>query len=404
MAAQPKPGVGPNPQPIFEAANGYQNSFLLKAGIDLELFTVIAKGSHSVPEIARATDASERGIRILCDALTILGFLTKAGESYSLTLDSATFLDSRSPAYLGKAFTFLLHSSHVENMVNFASTVRRGGAADNHHLAPDDEIWVDFARGMVPLIMPAAQTIAGYLKAALTGRNSPLARRVKAFLVEQLGEERAEKASQTSFLHALTTLNDGAELATVFEEAFKVMASDDDLERLRAIRVLDIAAGHGVFGIAVAQQIPSAQIYAVDWPNVLTVAGENAHHSGVSARHYQIKGNAFDVDYGTGYDAVLLTNFLHHFNPATNEVLLRRLYQTLNPGGQLVILEFVPNPDRVTPPIAAMFSVNMLAGTPDGDAFTFAELAAMCANAGFKGARQIPVEATPQSLVVAEKA
>jgi 2-polyprenyl-3-methyl-5-hydroxy-6-metoxy-1,4-benzoquinol methylase len=181
------------------------------------------------------------------------------------------------------------------------------------------------------------------------------------------------------------------------------MASDDDLEKLRAIRVLDIAAGHGQFGITVAQQIPSAQIYAVDWPNVLTVAGQNAQRSGVGARHYQIKGSAFDVDYGTGYDAVLLTNFLHHFNPATNEVLLRRLWQTLNPGGQLVILEFVPNADRITPPIAAMFSVNMLAGTPEGDAFTFAELAAMCANTGFKGARQIPVEATPQSLVVAEK-
>jgi len=100
---------------------------------------------------------------------------------------------------------------------------------------------------------------------------------------------------------------------------------------------------------------------------------------------------------------VLLTNFLHHFNPATNEALLRRLWQTLNPGGQLVILEFVPNPDRITPPVAAMFSVNMLAGTPEGDAFTFAELAAMCANAGFKGQRQIPLETTPQSLVVAEK-
>src|SRR5215813_487507 len=221
MAAQPKPGVAPNPQTIFEAANGYQNSFLLKAGIDLDIFTVIAKGSHSVPEIASATEASERGTRILCDALTILGFLNKAGESYSLTLDSSTFLDSRSPAYLGKAVKFLLHPSHLENMVNFAETVRRGGAADNHHLDPDDEIWVDFARGMVPLIMPAAQAIASYLKAALTGKNSPLARRVKAVLVEQLGEERAEKVSNTSFLHALTTLNnDGAELAMAFEEAF----------------------------------------------------------------------------------------------------------------------------------------------------------------------------------------
>src|SRR5204863_9258175 len=80
----------------------------------------------------------------------------------------------------------------------------------------------------------------------------------------------------------------------------------------KKLRVLDIAAGHGMFGIAFAKQNPQAEITAVDWPKVLEVAKENAQAAGVSDRYQTNPGSAFDVDYGTGYDLVLLTNFLHH--------------------------------------------------------------------------------------------
>ena len=89
-------------------------------------------------------------------------------------------------------------------------------------------------------------------------------------------------------------------------------------------KVLDIAAGHGTFGIVLAQQNPNAEIYAVDWPAVLTVAEDNARAAGVSARYHKIPGNAFEVDLGAGYDVILLTGFLHHFDPPTIETLLKR--------------------------------------------------------------------------------
>jgi 2-polyprenyl-3-methyl-5-hydroxy-6-metoxy-1,4-benzoquinol methylase len=332
----------PDPAVIFEAAQGFQRSFLVKAAVDLDLFTEIAKGSDTAPDIARACKGSERGVRILCDSLTVLGLMAKEGGRYSLTPDTAFFLDSRSPAYLGKAFEFILHPTHLENVRRLAEVVRGGQRGAPHDtLAPEDPIWIDFARGMAPLMIPAAQAIAQLLQPLLAATPSP--------------------------------------------------------------RVLDIAAGHGIFGITVAQQLPGVQIYAVDWANVLEVARENAQACGVSARHHLIPGSAFDVDFGSGYHAALVTNFLHHFAPPANVTLLKKAGAALNRGGHLVILEFVPNDDRVSPRVPALFSVTMLSNTPQGDAYTYAELSAMCRSAGFEEVRLVQLAHMPQSLVVARK-
>ena len=79
-------------------------------------------------------------------------------------------------------------------------------------------------------------------------------------------------------------------------------------------KVLDIAAGHGMYGVTIAKQNPNAEIFAVDWPQVLQVAEENANAAGVAARYHKIPGSAFEVDFGNDYDLVLLTGFLHHFD------------------------------------------------------------------------------------------
>jgi 2-polyprenyl-3-methyl-5-hydroxy-6-metoxy-1,4-benzoquinol methylase len=168
-------------------------------------------------------------------------------------------------------------------------------------------------------------------------------------------------------------------------------------------KVLDIAAGHGMFGITLAKHNPNAEIVAVDWPQVLEVAKENARTAGVSARYRTIAGSAFDVEYGGGYDLVLLTNFLHHFDPPTCEKLLRKVHGALAPGGRGVTLEFIPNEDRVSPPVAAKFGLVMLAGTPSGDAYTFSEFEQMFRNAGFRASEFHPLPPTPESVVISTK-
>jgi 2-polyprenyl-3-methyl-5-hydroxy-6-metoxy-1,4-benzoquinol methylase len=342
MSAEQQPSVPPNPVQIFSTIQGYQRAYGLKAAVDLDLFTAIARGSHTAAEIARACNASERGVRMLSDALVVMSFLTKAGIRYSLTPDTAFFLDSRSPGYLGRAFTFLMHPTQLSHFEQLGAAVKRGGASDEHStIAPNDPIWIEFARGMAPLMFPPAQAMAGMLAAELGSRPS--------------------------------------------------------------VKILDIAASHGLFGITVAQRLPQAHIYALDWANVLEVARENAEKEGLGNRYHLLPGSAFDVDYGTGLDAVLITNLMHHFSPADNEKMLKKAHAALNPGGQVVILEFVPNDDRVSPPVPAMFSLTMLGNTPEGDAYTLAEYGSMCRNAGFDAPRLIPLEPMPESLVIARK-
>jgi ubiquinone/menaquinone biosynthesis C-methylase UbiE len=168
-------------------------------------------------------------------------------------------------------------------------------------------------------------------------------------------------------------------------------------------RVLDIAASHGIYGITLAQHNRHAEITAVDWPNVLEVAKENARKAGVDSRYRLLPGSALEIDFGSGFDVVLITSFLHHFDLRTNEALLRKLHAALAPGGRAVIVEFIPDEDRTSPPIAAKFSLTMLATTPSGDAYTFSEYERILRSAGFRSAEMYPIPSEPQKIILAMK-
>lgn len=331
----------PSPQLFFQNINAHQRTEALKAAIELEVFTAIGEGNTTAAELARRCQTSEKGMRILCDFLTIMEMLTKQGDRYALTLDSATFLDKRSPAYLGGATEFLCSPMATDGAKYMAEAVRKGGTVleNDGTVGPENPIWVKFARAMAPMMALASQLLA------------------------------------------------------------KLVDPNPD----RKLKILDIAAGHGLYGISFATHNPQAEITALDWKAVLEVAKENAQKAGVADRYSTIEGSAFDVDFGTGYDLILLTNFLHHFDPPTCETLLRKVRAALADGGRAVTLEFIPNDDRVTPPDAAAFSVMMLTSTPAGDAYTFAELERMFANAGFSRSMLHPLPPTIQQVVISEK-
>jgi ubiquinone/menaquinone biosynthesis C-methylase UbiE len=171
----------------------------------------------------------------------------------------------------------------------------------------------------------------------------------------------------------------------------------------RPLRVLDVAAGHGLFGITVAERYPQAHITALDWPAVLAVAAENARLAGVGGRHALLPGSAFEVDWGGPYDVVLLTNFLHHFDLPTCGRLATKAHAALASGGRALTLEFVPEPDRITPPATAGFALAMLATTAHGDAYTFAEYQEVFARAGFQRSEFHALPPTTQQAVVSSK-
>ena len=120
-------------------------------------------------------------------------------------------------------------------------------------------------------------------------------------------------------------------------------------------------------------------------------------------RWSRLPGSAFDVEYGGPYDAVLLTNFLHHFDVPTNVELLKKVHAALKPGGRAAALEFVPNEDRVSPPMSASFSMTMLASTSSGDAYTFRELEGMYHDAGFTNVTEHPIAPSPHTVVVGQR-
>jgi ubiquinone/menaquinone biosynthesis C-methylase UbiE len=167
-------------------------------------------------------------------------------------------------------------------------------------------------------------------------------------------------------------------------------------------RVLDVAAGHGLFGIVLAQKNTGVQVTALDWPKVLEVAKRHAGRMGVGDRYTTIAGDAFNVELQGPYDVILLTNLLHHFSEEQCTMLLKRLRAALRPGGRLVTLEFVPNEDRISPPMSATFPLVMLATTAKGDAYTFSELERMLRAAGFPSSTLHQPEDSPQQIIVSK--
>jgi SAM-dependent methyltransferase len=331
----------PSPVTFFSALTAHQLTAAIRSAVELDLFTAIAQGAATPDAIGKRIGAHLKGTRVLCDYLTIHGFLTKADGGYALTQDSAVFLDKRSPAYLGGIVKFLLGPLQMKSFELLTDAVRKGGTAlsEEGTTEADHPVWQDFARSMAPLMAPAAEFIAQAVRASDAG----------------------------------------------------------------PMKVLDIAAGHGLFGIAIAKANPKAEIYAVDWKDVLAVASENARKMGVADRHHTIPGDAFQVDFGSDHDLVLFTNFFHHFDTSLCETLLRKTYASLKPSGRIAILEFVPDENRVSPPMAAGFALTMLTNTKSGDAYTLAEYRSMLTNTGFGSAAMLDLPGGAQRLILASK-
>lgn len=336
------PVSSPQPSPLkfFEAVNSYQRSAAIKTAVELDVFTAMAEGANTASEIAAKAKADARGIRILCDFLVVIGFVTKQNEHYALTPDSAMFLNRKSQAFVGSAIDFLLNQQSKDAFDHLTEAVRKGGCAlEESAIDPEDPRWMDFARSMMPLMFPMAKGTAALL---------PL---------------------------------------------------PDDRES----KVLDIAASHGIYGISIAQRHPKAHIVGLDWKNVLEVTKENAKHFGVADRYSTIPGDAFTIDFGANYDAILLPNILHHFNRADCEKLLTKCKNALRPGGCVAIVEFVPNDDRVSPPTSAGFAMIMLATTPAGDAYTLRDYHHMLSASGLGTPEAYPLPPSEHLLILSKR-
>ena len=300
---------------------------------------MLDRSPETAATIAERTGCSLRGTRALLDALVGLEFLLRVGERYGLTDESAIFLVSTKPSYYGMYFTHMTRQL-LPRWTHLAECVKTGRPISN--LNDDTEgqkFFSEFVESLFPL---------HYRAARLVGRHLDIA-----------------KATSR-------------------------------------VTVLDLGAGSGVWGIALAHQSPHVRIHAVDWPAVLEVTRRIAVRQGVADRLTAVAGDLLQADFGNGHQVAIIGHILHSEGPERSRRLLRRIFDALAPGGNIVISEFLPNEDRTGPPNALIFAVNMLVNTEVGDTFSFGEISSWLTEAGFKNPRLL-VAPAPSPLILADR-
>ncbi|MBI5125282.1 MAG: methyltransferase [Planctomycetes bacterium] len=149
-------------------------------------------------------------------------------------------------------------------------------------------------------------------------------------------------------------------------------------------RLLDLGGGPGTYAIAIAQKNPRLTAVVYDLDHNLEIAREFIKEARLEDRVTTQTGNFLEEDLPGGvFDAVLVSNVLHIYDPPTNVSILRKCHKALQPGGWVIIHEFVLNKSGTGPPFPAFFSLNMLLGTCSGDCYREAEMKEWLSAAGF---------------------
>jgi 3-hydroxy-5-methyl-1-naphthoate 3-O-methyltransferase len=313
---------------------------ILEAAVRHRVFDVLDEGPKSLSQVQAATGASSRGLSAIMNALVGLNFLAKDAQGhYSLTPESANFLVRGKPGFLGG---MLSHTSGhlMPKWLGLSEVVKTGKPAKAVNQQAEGAVFFEqFVADLFPMNYPAAKALA---------------------------EE----------LH----LNASGDMA----------------------KVLDLAAGSGVWGIALAQSSEHVNVTAVDWPQVLPVTRGMVERFHLSDRFTFVAGDLLAADFGAGQNIATLGHILHSEGETRSRQLLAKVHQALAPGGTIAIAEFLVDKDRRGPVNGLFFAVNMLVNTDEGDAYSFEEISDWLQSAGFRDMRKLPVPG-PSPLILATK-
>ena len=327
------------PERIMQFAWSYVPTLVLEAAIYHRVFDVLDGGPKTLKETAEATGASERGLRAVMNTLVGLNFLAKTNGHYALTPESETFLVSTKPSFQGG---LLRHASGqlIPNWLRLNEVVGTGKPATSvNQEGAGSEFFQAFVADIFPLSYPSAQVLAKYLG---------------------------------------------------------LPSSENE------VRVLDLAAGSGVWGIALAQSSEKVTVTAADWSHVLPATEKMVGRFELMDRFTFVSGDLQSADFGSGHDVATLGHILHSEGEARSRNLLRKTFEALSPGGTIAIAEFLVNEDRTGPVGSLFFATNMLVNTDDGDTYSFEEISEWLTEAGFINARLLEVPG-PSPLVLATK-
>jgi len=329
-----------SPVRIQQLAWGYAMPLVLESAIRHGVFDALDSGAKSVAEIQQASGASERGLRAILNLLAGLELLARNSDGkFSLTPESAAFLVSSKPGFVGG---LIRHTSQ--------------------HLIPR---WLHLN------------------EAVATGKP-----------VSPVNQQEAGSEFFEQFVCDIFTMS-----YRVAQELAEHLHLADAREE---VKVLDLAAGSGVWGIAQAQSSTKVRVTAVDWPGVIPVTRKTVAKFGLAERFTFVEGDLRDADFGSGHNVATLGHILHSEGANRSKALLAKTFAALAPGGTIAVQEFLVNADRSGPMNGLIFAVNMLVNTDDGNTFSFEEIAAWLRDAGFVDARTVDTHG-PSPLILATK-
>ena len=327
----------PDPGPIMQAMSAFWVSGAFRGAIDLDLFTHVARGADTAEKLAQATGATLRGVRAIADAMVSLGLLNKENGRYANPPLTEMFCRSDRPTFFAGFSRFITDGHFAEAFGRVAEAARNGRSVLDKDAESPEN----------PLWVTFAET------------SMPMAMGSSIPLPDILGSRRP------------------------------------------GLRILDVAAGSGGYGISLAQASPGSKLTFLDWGNVAAVAKRHADLLGVGDRATILAGSALDLDWGGPYDVVVMGNFLHHFDEATCVGIVKKARKALAPGGAFATCEFVADEERKEPGMPLLFSVAMLVWTNGGKAYTFTELQRILRDGGFTQVTHHTLGANPSSWIVA---
>jgi SAM-dependent methyltransferase len=328
------------PERIFQLAWGYAPPLILEAAIKHRVFDVLDGGPKNLAALSAATGASERGLAAIVNVLVGMDFLARdAGGAYSLTPESAAFLVTTKPSFQGG---IIRHTSEhlLPKWLSLNEIVATGkpSAAVNQQGTGTD-FFEKFVNDIFPMSYPSATELAAYLN--LKRATGP-------------------------------------------------------------VSVLDLAAGSGVWGIALAQSADQVRVTAVDWRGVLPVTRKNAARFGLADRFTFVEGDLLEADFGSGHSVATLGHILHSEGEERSRKLLKKTFAALGSGGTIAIAEFLVNQDRKGPLGGLIFAVNMLVNTDAGGTYSAEEIGGWLGEAGFTNVRTLPAPG-PSPLILATR-
>lgn len=330
----------PTPERIMQLAWGYVAPLVMEAAIQHRVFDILDSGPKTIQEVQKASGASERGLTAIMNALVGLNLLAKGPQGrYALTPESSAFLVSTKPAFQGG---LIRHCSQhlIPKWLNLNQIVATGEPVKAvNQQAMGSDFFQKFVTDIFPMSYPAAQALARHLNFNGAGR---------------------------------------------------------------PVRALDLAAGSGVWGIALAQSSEQVHVTAVDWPGVIPITRKSVAGFGLAERFLFVEGDLLQADFGGDYAVATLGHILHSEGRERSRALLAKTFRTLASRGTIAIAEFLVHPDRTGPLNGLLFAVNMLVNTESGDTYSFEEIAGWLKEAGFTDPRTLESPG-PSPLILATK-